>query len=70
MGYRLAIVPGLLLKAVIGACDEALAELKATHVHPVPRGDMTVREASTVSVPRSGMRCARASATRAASRGG
>ena len=45
MGYRLAIVPGLLLKAVIGACDEVLAELKATHVHPVPRSDMTVREA-------------------------
>jgi len=45
MGYRLAIVPGLLLKAVIGACDTALAELKATHVHPAPRGDMTVRDA-------------------------
>ena len=45
MGYRLAIVPGLLLKAVIGACDEMLAELKATHVHPVPRSDMTVRAA-------------------------
>ena len=45
MGYRLAIVPGLLLKAVIGACDEVLAELKATHVHPVPRSDMTVRQA-------------------------
>ncbi len=45
MGYRLAIVPGLLLKAVIGACDEALAELKARHVHPVLRKDMTVREA-------------------------
>jgi 2-methylisocitrate lyase-like PEP mutase family enzyme len=45
MGYRLAIVPGLLLKAVIGACDEALAALKAHNVHPVPRTDMTVREA-------------------------
>jgi 2-methylisocitrate lyase-like PEP mutase family enzyme len=45
MGYRLAIVPGLLLKAVIGACDEMLAELKARHIHPVPRSDMTVREA-------------------------
>jgi 2-methylisocitrate lyase-like PEP mutase family enzyme len=45
MGYRLAIVPGLLLKAVIGACDEVLAELKATHVHPAPRHDMTVRDA-------------------------
>ena len=37
MGFKLAIVPGLLLKAVIGACDAALAELKATHVHPAPR---------------------------------
>jgi 2-methylisocitrate lyase-like PEP mutase family enzyme len=45
MGYRLAIVPGLLLKAVIGACDEMLAQLKAMNVHPVPRTDMTVREA-------------------------
>jgi 2-methylisocitrate lyase-like PEP mutase family enzyme len=45
MGYRLAIVPGLLLKAVIGACDQALAELKATHVHPAPRNGMTVRDA-------------------------
>jgi 2-methylisocitrate lyase-like PEP mutase family enzyme len=45
MGYRLAIVPGLLLKAVIGACDEMLAQLKAGHIHPVPRSDMTVREA-------------------------
>ena len=35
----------LLLKAVIGACDEMLAQLKATHVHPAPRSDMTVREA-------------------------
>jgi len=45
LGYRLAIVPGLLLKAVIGACDEVLAELKAHHIYPVPRSDMTVREA-------------------------
>jgi len=45
LGYRLAIVPGLLLKAVIGACDEALAELKVRQIHPVPRSDMTVREA-------------------------
>jgi 2-methylisocitrate lyase-like PEP mutase family enzyme len=45
MGYRLAIVPGLLLTAVIGACDEVLAQLQAARVHPVPRADMTVREA-------------------------
>ena len=45
MGYRLAIVPGLLLKAVIGACDEVLAELKATHLIRCRARDMTVREA-------------------------
>ena len=45
MGFKLAIVPGLLLKAAIGACDEALAALKATHIHPAPREDMTVRDA-------------------------
>ena len=44
-GYKLAIVPGLLFKAAIGACDDALAELKAIHRHPVPKREMTVREA-------------------------
>jgi len=45
MGYRVAIVPGLLLKTVLGACDAALAELQATGIHPVPLGDPTVRQA-------------------------
>ncbi len=45
MGYRLAIVPGLLLKAVIGACDDALAALTATHAHPAPPREMKVRDA-------------------------
>jgi 2-methylisocitrate lyase-like PEP mutase family enzyme len=45
MGYRVAIVPGLLFKAAIAACDEALAELKTTGRHPVGRTDMTVRQA-------------------------
>ena len=44
MGYRIAIVPGLLMKVTLGACDAALAELKRTHVHPVPSGDLTVRQ--------------------------
>jgi 2-methylisocitrate lyase-like PEP mutase family enzyme len=44
-GYKLAIVPGLLFKAVIGACDDVLAELKSSHVHPAPRRGMTVRDA-------------------------
>ena len=45
MGYRLAIVPGMLMKAVIGVCDATLAELARTGRHPVPANSMTVREA-------------------------
>ena len=45
MGYRLAIVPGMLFKAVIGICDATLAELRRTGRHPVPMNSMTVREA-------------------------
>jgi len=45
MGYKLAIVPGLLFKAAIGACDAALAALRAEHRHPVLQPDLTVREA-------------------------
>jgi 2-methylisocitrate lyase-like PEP mutase family enzyme len=44
MGYKLAIVPGLLLQSVIGVCDETLAELKATRRHPEPPGKMTLRQ--------------------------
>jgi 2-methylisocitrate lyase-like PEP mutase family enzyme len=44
MGYKLAIVPGLLLKSVVGICDRALAELKTTHRHPTPIKEMTVPE--------------------------
>jgi 2-methylisocitrate lyase-like PEP mutase family enzyme len=45
MGYRLVILPGLLFKAVIGVCDEALAEVRRTGRHPAPMKDMTVRDA-------------------------
>src|ERR1700758_2342062 len=31
MGYKLAIVPGLLIKFVVGICEQKLAELKALH---------------------------------------
>ncbi len=44
MGYKLAIVPALLLAFVIGICEEKLAQLKAFHRHPAPPGEMTVRE--------------------------
>jgi 2-methylisocitrate lyase-like PEP mutase family enzyme len=36
MGYRVAIVPGMLFKAVIGVCDATLSELRRTGRHPVP----------------------------------
>ena len=45
MGYRLAILPGLLFKAAMTACDAALAQLKTEHRHPVPTNRITVREA-------------------------
>ena len=44
MGYRLVIVPGLLFKTMMHACDGALAALKATRRHPEV-GGMTVRQA-------------------------
>jgi len=43
-GYKLAIVPGLLIKSVVGICDEMLAQLKANRAHPVPPKDLTVRQ--------------------------
>lgn len=36
MGYRLAILPAVLLTAVIGVCDAMLRELQETRRHPVP----------------------------------
>ena len=44
MGYRLVILPGLLITAVVGTCDAMLLELERTHIHPVPAGDPTVRQ--------------------------
>src|ERR1700680_2492130 len=45
MGYRFAIVPGLLFKAVIGVCDAVLSEMRSSERHPVPMQSLTVREA-------------------------
>ena len=44
MGYKLAIVPGLLIKSVVGICEAMLAELRDTRRHPVPVKEITVRE--------------------------
>jgi len=42
--YKLAIVPGLLIKSVVGICDKMLAELKATQRHPPLPKDITLPE--------------------------
>lgn len=41
MGYRIAIVPGLLFVQVIGACEQALAAMKAEGKHPAPIAEMS-----------------------------
>ena len=64
MGFKLAIVPGLLLKAAIGACDAALATLKGNPYPSGPaRGDDGTRPRSIASAPRNGMRFAQSSAS-------
>jgi 2-methylisocitrate lyase-like PEP mutase family enzyme len=40
MGYSLAIVPGILLKAMIEATDVALSELKMTFKPPLPKANV------------------------------
>ena len=45
MGYKLSIVPGLLFKAVIGACDTVLKQMKEADRHPTLDTNMTVRDA-------------------------
>jgi 2-methylisocitrate lyase-like PEP mutase family enzyme len=49
MGYKLAIVPGLLIKQVVGICEQSLADLKATRRHPPLVKEMTVREVFQIS---------------------
>src|SRR5712691_10476067 len=49
MGYKLAILPGLLIKNVVGICEQMLAELAATRRHPAPVKEMTVREVFQLS---------------------
>jgi 2-methylisocitrate lyase-like PEP mutase family enzyme len=43
MGFKIMIFPGLLFKAVIGTCDNVLAEMKSQGKHPVPAGDMSIK---------------------------
>jgi 2-methylisocitrate lyase-like PEP mutase family enzyme len=39
MGYRIAILPGLLLGGIIAACDELLEAVKQTGRYPAPKVD-------------------------------
>jgi 2-methylisocitrate lyase-like PEP mutase family enzyme len=42
LGYRLAILSGILFKNVIGVCDQALRELAQTGRHPTPGAGLNV----------------------------
>ena len=44
MNYALMILPGMLTRTIVGACDAALAELKAKGRHPVPASDITPQQ--------------------------
>jgi 2-methylisocitrate lyase-like PEP mutase family enzyme len=44
MGYKLAILPVLLFNAVVGVCDEMLAELRHQRRHPLPAADVAPKE--------------------------
>lgn len=45
MGYKLAILPSLLFRSVIGLCENLLGELKETKLFPTPPGDMSPQDA-------------------------
>ncbi|WP_426954611.1 isocitrate lyase/PEP mutase family protein [Muricoccus radiodurans] len=44
IGYKVAIVPGLLLRSVVGICERMLDELKTTNRHPLPVREFTTPE--------------------------
>ena len=44
MGYKLAIIPGMLMQSVVAICERVLAELKATHRHPPLINEITLPE--------------------------
>lgn len=44
MGYRMAILPSLLIGAVAQACEAALVSLRETRQPPLSSGDLSVRE--------------------------
>ena len=45
LGYKLTILPGVLSRSVLGACEIALANLKQQGRHPMPTSDITPQQA-------------------------
>ena len=45
MGYKIAIVPGLLFIEVIGACEKALTTMQREQRHPVPGTELSPADA-------------------------
>ncbi len=45
MGYKIAILPTLLFRSVIGICEQLLGELKETNRFPTPPGDLSAHDA-------------------------
>jgi hypothetical protein len=43
------ILPGVLTRTVVGACDAALRELKAQGRHPTPASDITPQQGFRLS---------------------
>jgi 2-methylisocitrate lyase-like PEP mutase family enzyme len=49
MGHRLMILPALLTRNVIGACDAALYDLKSSGRHPTPASNLTPQQGFQLS---------------------
>lgn len=49
MNYAVMILPGVLTRTVVGACDAALADLKAKGRHPAPLSDITPQQGFRLS---------------------
>jgi 2-methylisocitrate lyase-like PEP mutase family enzyme len=45
LGYKLTILPAVLSRSVLGACEIALAKLKQQGRHPMPTADITPQQA-------------------------
>ncbi len=49
LNYKFMILPGVLSRTVVGACDAVLRDLKAQGRHPVPASDITPQQGFRLS---------------------